>query len=117
MTPLFIIAGVLAALICFRWARTLLIFGIAAMAVWFFMTHAHAQQSALVQCRVGATIFRSVPDYACDALMDGFKRITNDASSIAQCSGTMSRHFQNGAANGYYQPCQRMWADKAEYHR
>lgn len=42
MTPILIIAGVLAALILFRWARTLLIFGIAAAAVWFFMTHAHA---------------------------------------------------------------------------
>ena len=34
MTPILIIAGTLAALICFRWARTLLIFGIAAVALW-----------------------------------------------------------------------------------
>lgn len=44
MTPILIIAGVLAGLILFRWARTLLIFCVAAAAVWFFMTHAHAQK-------------------------------------------------------------------------
>lgn len=34
MTPILIIAGVIAALILFRWARTLLIFGIAGVLLW-----------------------------------------------------------------------------------
>jgi hypothetical protein len=34
MTPILIIAGTLAALILFRWARTLLIFGIAGVVLW-----------------------------------------------------------------------------------
>lgn len=113
MTPIVIVAGTIAALILFRWARTLLIFGIAGLVLWFFVHHAHAQPSMMVQCRTGATAI-VVPDYVCDAFLDGFRHVTREASSIPECSKAIALHFENGNPLGYFGPCQRMWAGELQ---
>lgn len=111
MTPILILAGAIAALICFRWARTLLIFGIAAVVLWFFVHHAHAQKSVMVQCRTGASS-DVVPDYACDALLDGFAHLSTvegkENASVMECATVMASHFPNGNRYEYLPYCQHM---------
>jgi hypothetical protein len=85
---------------------------IAGAVLWFFVGHAYAQSSAMVQCRTGATAI-VVPDYACDALLDGFRHLSiikdHESRSVMECSEVVSRHFGNGNNRyGYLDHCQRM---------
>jgi hypothetical protein len=84
---------------------------ISGVMLWFFVGHAHAQSSAMVQCRAGYS--RSVvPDYVCDALLDGFQYIrAHDPQweGLRKCAKAMSTHFVNKEPNYYIEPCTNMW--------
>lgn len=72
-------AGIIAALICFRWARWL---ALASVLVWLVSHRAHAQASPIVQCQIGA--FSGVmPDYACAALTRGATKLLFGVTPMA----------------------------------
>ena len=50
-------------------------FSMLAAVLWLFVAlPAHAQQSPMVQCRVGSWA-EVMPDFACDAVMDGAAKL------------------------------------------
>jgi hypothetical protein len=110
MTIILIPAGILAALICFRWARTLALWLVVALVVGFFVSvHAHAQSSPMVQCQIGSWA-QVMPDYACEAARRGSdKLVPRDVGSIFACAKEMDRTLQASQSseieicNGAYQ--------------
>lgn len=122
MAVILTISGIIAALILFRWARTLALYGLAAVVIWLWVHSAHAQKSVVVQCRTGH-VLQMVPDYACDALLDGYaylniageKPVQNgsmDRLGVFACSKAMARHFEGNHAEYFIQPCQQMWTQE-----
>ena len=122
MATILVPAGIIAALILFRWARTLALYALAAGVIWVMFHHAHAQKSTMVQCRTGHVV-QMVPDYACDALLEGYgylniageKPVQNgsmDRLGVFACSKAMARHFEGGHSERFIQPCQQMWTQE-----
>jgi hypothetical protein len=94
---------------------------IAAVVLLSMTGYAHAQSSTMVQCRTGATAI-VVPDYVCDALLDGFRHLSTEQNkskaSMMECSKAMARHFVPGNNQYWYlEPCQRMLAGEFENRR
>lgn len=112
MTQILTIAGILAALILFRWARTIALFVFGALLIWGYVCFAHAQKSPMVQCVTG-TVSQVVPDYACDALADGFRELRFDTNSDSartstmRCAEAVSRHLVGGPMQ-FLAICSRM---------
>lgn len=124
MTGLLVIiapAGVLAALILFRWARTLALFGLGAMVVWFMTHPAHAQKTTLVQCDAGGRY--TVPDNVCDVLLEGFSKLRFNRAYGASpqaymgCAEVLAHNLR--LENGIQQAasiCTKMSGDFFRYH-
>jgi hypothetical protein len=85
-------AGLIAALICFRWARLVLICGIIGTVIW--MHSAHSQSSPIVQCHIG-TWAEDMPDFACDAVTQAVRKLVprNPRSEFA-CATAIQRQVQ-----------------------
>ena len=115
-----IIPAVISALILFRWARTLALFGLAALVLWIWAHNAHAQKRVMVECQTGH-IAQNVPDYACDALTEGYQMLnfsqrrrmnSQDQTGILDCAKVVARHFEGNHPEWFIEPCQRMWTQE-----
>lgn len=70
MMLIIVLAGTFAALVLFRWARTVALFVAAAAVLWLCLTGTgHAQKQMMVQCTLGTQTAFVTDDY-CDALLD-----------------------------------------------
>ena len=100
-------AGIIAALILFRWARTLVCVG---LVLWLLAHHAHAGQTPMVQCTTGS-VSQVVPDYACDALTIGYAELRfkgGEDPGQWRCAIAIGRYIGRDASN-FIGMCQRMW--------
>lgn len=82
---------------------------------------AHAQKSAIVQCQVGVSVSR-VPDYVCDAMLEGYPVISftpnNKArweNSLRACSAVVGRRLTANYPGALDSLCLRMWQANAGY--
>lgn len=119
MSGLFVIlipAGTLAALILFRWARTLALFLAAALVIWFVihMSHARAQAIPAVQCRTGNLVQLTSGD-VCDALLAGYRKIHPGPSAgqaqtgVMDCAKEIAAQLEPNYPNRFIGVCTQMW--------
>jgi hypothetical protein len=112
MAIILIPAGIIAALIMFRWARTLALWAFGALLVWGYICFAHAEQYPMVQCELGS-VSQVVPSYACDALTLGYNELRfvgedTGRQSMMRCSEVIGRYVHKGPEQ-FINACYRMW--------
>lgn len=116
-----VIAGLLAALVLFRWARTLAMIALVATALWFAAHRSHGQPAPMVECRIGSFV-RVVPDYACAALSSGSQKLRLAAdpdimrASVMACATEMARQLNPTYPNQFLGVCQEMLSDALRSH-
>lgn len=114
---LILLPAALAALWCFRSARTVALFGIAALILWACLSSSHAQMTAIVRCQMGKAVFvldADVCEVATAFYRKNYPLPTNTSPApITRCANTIARDLgvRDIFSGRFLELCRAMWAE------
>lgn len=112
---LILIPAALAALWCFRSARTVALFGIAALILWACLSSSHAQMTAIVNCRAGAHAY-TVDETFCPFILRAYDDLalgyrTHTVNLLKMCTEPMFEATGHGNLDAIGRICSTLNAD------
>jgi hypothetical protein len=87
-----------------------------AASLWLALASpAHAQQSPMVQCRIGSFV-QVMPDFACDAFTEGAKKLRQNPDTVYDCVKESGRHMQ-ASLEARMNVCQTIWGLVGQFQK